>query len=140
MEYLTLDALTKMDKTEIVYVRKMCLYAHKVRIQQNAAQFEACKIIQKAIDASQSKKHIDYVYAKMSVADVLFVFEKYFNDYRNLVIKCTEESIPTTEFLELDDSSKDKVIVASVFKTKEQEKLFSECAEKSMSTTAFLKW
>ena len=31
-----------------------------------------------------------------------------------------------------------KIVLAPVFKTKEQERLFAKCAQESMSTTAFL--
>ena len=35
---------------------------------------------------------------------------------------------------------KKRVVVSPVFKTKEQEKLFAECAAKSMSIDSYLKW
>lgn len=93
MQYYTLEELKKMDKSDIVYVRTTVLYAHKVRIQQNSTQTKAFNIVKRTIDGAQDKKHIDYRFAKMTVADVLFVFEKYFKDYRNLVLKCSKESI-----------------------------------------------
>lgn len=37
-------------------------------------------------------------------------------------------------------TKKKRVVVSSVFKTKEQEKLFAECAAKSMSIDSYLKW
>ena len=88
MKYLTLEELKKMDKSDVVYVRKIILYAHQVRIQHNRAQDQAFNIIQKAISSSQDEKtHIDYYFAEMSVGDVLFVFENYFKDYKNLATK-----------------------------------------------------
>lgn len=43
---------------------------------------------------------------------------------------------------QIDDSSemKERVVASPVFKTKEQEQFFAECAAKSMSINSFLKW
>lgn len=63
------------------------LYAHIARIQDNPAQKESLKVLRKAISNAKNKNHIDSAFAKMCAGEVLLVFEKYFEDYKNFVTK-----------------------------------------------------
>ena len=85
--YLTFEELQKMYKSEEVYVRTIILYAHVARIQDNPAQKESLKVLRKAISNSKKKDHLDPPFAKMCAGEVLLVFEKYFEDYKNFVTK-----------------------------------------------------
>ena len=85
--YLTLEELKHMRENEDVYVRTTVIYSHLVRIQDNHEKIEEKKILRKAICNAQDKNHVDSVFAKMSVGEVLFIFEKYYEDYNNFVVK-----------------------------------------------------
>ena len=85
--YLTLEELQKMYKSKEVYVRTIILYAHVVRIKENPTQKESFKVLRKAISSSKKKNHLDSPFAKMCAGEVLLVFEKYFEEYKNFVIK-----------------------------------------------------
>ena len=56
------------------------------------------------------------------------------------VVAPTIKGNPKNKVKVIPDPPVGKVRMSPVFRSKEQEELFARCAEKSMSTTAILKW